>query len=186
MNTYEIKKELDSIFSNPNYWDENWEITEDWEQALNENNESKSIKAENIARYMQNIDLDSQAYAREIKRMWELKSKNDKQVKSLKNTLDYLLDWNPLETELFKFSYRASESAEILEKEKLPKQFITLVEVEKISGLPDIKKYLKTEIEARIEELKNDWKEFNEQDIKTDVYSQYGLNITFNKNLQIK
>jgi hypothetical protein len=35
--------------------------------------------------------------------------------------------------------------------------------------LPEIKKYLKEEIEARIEEAKNENKEYDEQNIKKEV-----------------
>jgi len=187
MNIYNIKKEYEDIMNNPKYWDlETWEITEEGELALQENQDNIENKAENIARFMKNLEWENQAYNKEIERLSNLKRSNTNKIKWLKNLLDYALDWKELKTELFKFSYRKSEKAEILEKEKLPKRFITTETIEKIAWLPEIKKYLKEEIEVRIEEAKADWKEYDENDIKMDVYSENGLNITFNRNLQIK
>jgi len=187
MNIYQIKKEYEEIMNNPNYWDlETWEITEEWEKALKENQDNIESKAENIARYMKNLDLESLAYKNEIERLNKLKKSNDNKTKWLKKLLDYALDWKELKTELFKFSYRKSETANINNKELLPKKFITEEIIEKIAWLPEIKKYLKEEIEARIEEYKNDWKSYIEEDIKREVYEENWLIINFNRNLQIK
>lgn len=187
MNIYNIKKEYEEIMNNPNYWDhETGEITEDWEKALKENQDNIESKAENIARYMRNLEWDNEAYKNEVERLNKLKKSNDNKVKWLKKLLDYALDWKELKTELFKFSYRKSETAKIENKELLPKKFITEQLIEKIAWLPEIKKYLKEEIEARIEEYKNDWKAYNEEDIKMDVYMDNWLSINFNRNLQIK
>ncbi len=187
MNLYEIKKEYLDILSNPAYVDmETGEITEAGEKALNENQENLTTKLDNIARFIRSLEAESDMYKKESDRLLALKKSADSKAKSLKKYVDSALNGQNLDTDLFKFSYRKSEKAEILEKEKLPEQFVTIEQVERIAGLPDIKKFLKSEIEARVAELKADGKEFDENDIKTDVYSQYGLNITFNQNLQIK
>ena len=186
-NIYQIKKEYENILSNEKYVDfETWEISEEWIQSLKNNQDTLENKCENIARLIYNSEVQSMWYKLQIDRLNKLKAQNDNRSKWLKKLLDFALDWQELQTELFKFTYRKSEKTEILEKEKLPKQFITTEMIEKIAWLPEIKKYLKTEIEARIEEAKQDNKEYYEEDIKIDVYSKNGINITFHKNLQIK
>lgn len=187
MSIYTIKQEYNDILSNPAYVDfETWEITEAWEEALKQNQDNLESKCENIARFMKNLENENLAYKNEADRLWKLHKTNSNKIKWLKKLLEFALNWQDLKTELFKFSFRKSETSEILEKDKLPKQFITTEMVEKIAWLPEIKKYLKQEIEARIEESKNDWKEFDENDIKLEVYSENWLDIKFKSNLQIK
>ena len=184
---YKIKQEYLDILANPLYVDfETWEIIEAWEEALKNNQDHLESKCDNIARYMKILEWESNNIQREIDRLTKLKRTSTNKIDGLKKLIDFVLDGNALNTELFRFSYRKSEKAEILEKDKLPNQFITQETIEKIAWIPEIKKYLKTEIEARIEELKADWKWYFEEDIKTDIYSENGLNITFNNNLQIK
>jgi len=186
-NIYQIKREYEDILSNPLFVDfETWEITEEWEKALQDNQANLSVKCDNIARYMKNLEWESDVYKKEIARMSQKQKVNNNKIKWLKKIIDYALNWQALQTELFKFSYRKSEKAELLEKDKLPKKFITEETIEKIAWLPEIKKYLKEEIEARIEEAKNDNKDYFEEDIKLEVYAENWLNISFNNNLQIK
>jgi len=186
-NIYEINKEYNDILSNPNYIDlETGEITEEWEKALIENRANLSTKCDNIARYMKNLEGENDVYKKEIWRMNSKLNVNNNKIKSLKKFLDYALNWQSLQTELFKFSYRKSEKADIFEKDKLPWKFITQETIEKIAWLPEIKKYLKEEIEARIEDAKADWREYSTEKIKKEVYLENWLNISFNNNLQIK
>lgn len=187
MSIYTIKQEYNEIMNNPLYIDfETWELTEDWVIALKENQDSKDSKCDNIARFIKNLEGESDSYKKEIERLVKLKNTNDNKTKSLKKILVFALEWNVLNTELFKFSFRKSEKSEILTKGLLPSRFITSEVVEKIAWLPEIKKYLKEEIEARIEEAKYDNKAYSEEDIKFEVYSENWLNLTFNSNLQIK
>lgn len=187
MNIYEIKKEYYDILSNPEFVDlETWEITEAWENALKNNQEAKDVKCENIARYIRNLENENEAYEREVERMANLKKRNSNKINWLKKLLTYALDGQALETELFKFSFRPSESTKLVDKTLLPPRFVTQEVVEKIAWLPDIKKYLKEEVEARFEEAKSDWREVTKDEITKEVYEQYGLEVSFNKNLQIK
>ena len=187
MSIYTIKQEYYDILSNPDYVDlDTWEITEAWEQALKNNKDNLETKCENIARYIKNLEAENLWYKKEAERLSKLEKSNSNKIKWLKNSLEFALNWQELQTELFKFSFRKSETSEIVDKDKLPSQFITTETIEKIAGLPDIKAYLKQEIEARTEEAKNDWKEVNEQEIKTSVFSENWLSINFKKNLQIK
>ena len=187
MSVYTIKKEYQDIMENPNYINfETGEFTEEWIEALQENEDDLKSKCENIASYMENLEWENLAYKSAIDRITKLKKTNDNKVKSLSKILEYALNGQDLATDLFKFSYRKSEKAEILDKALLPQQFITTEMVEKIAWLPDIKKYLKEEIQVRIEEAKNDNKDYNEEDIKLEVYSEYWVDIKFNNNLQIK
>lgn len=187
MSIYTIKKEYEDILSNPNYVDfETWEITDAWELALKNNQDHLESKCENIARFMKNLENENLAYKNEANRLWKLHKSNENKIKWLKKLLEFALNWQDLKTELFKFSFRKSETAEILDKDKLPGMFITQETIEKIAWLPEIKKYLKSEIEARIQEAKNDNKQYDENNIKLEVYSEYWLNLSFKSNLQIK
>lgn len=187
MKVYEIKKEMNDILSNPEFWDENWEITEDWEIALKENQDNLTQKAENIARYMANLEADADGYAKEIARMNALKMSKAKKVASLRKTLDYLLDGNPLETDLFKFTYRKSETAVISDETKLKESWIIEVPATtKKESLTVMKKELNEELKVRQEEAINDGKDFDELAEKTALFAEYGIEISVNNNLQIK
>lgn len=187
MNTYQIKKEYQEIMENPDYIDfETGEFTELWEQALKENQDNLEQKAENIARFMKNLDWESDIYKKEIDRLSNLKRVNDNKVKWLKKILDFALDWNALNTELFKFSYRKSESAVIENKDLLPWRFKKEETIIKVDSLTIIKKDLKEEVKIQIEEAKNDWKAFNEEEITQKVFEEAWVKITINQNLQIK
>jgi hypothetical protein len=75
-------------------------------------------------------------YLEESLRLKQLADGYDKKVKRIENTMDYLLktfkksDFN---TDLYKLSYRKSESVEITNENALPKEFIK----EKITTTPD-------------------------------------------------
>ena len=89
-------------------------------------------------------------YLEESLRLKQLADGYDKKVKRIENTMDYLLktfkksDFN---TDLYKLSYRKSESVEITNENALPKEFIK----EKITTAPDkvaIKDALKNWVEV--------------------------------------
>jgi hypothetical protein len=187
MNLYEIKKEYIDILSNPDYVDmETWEITEAWEQALNENQENLSTKLDNIARFIRSLEAESDAYKKESDRLLALKKSADNKAKSLKKYLESALEWNPLNTELFKFSFRKSESAKLEDDTKVPQEWKTHIPESWATNLTEIKKKLNNEVKVRVQEAKDDGREYNEQEIKEELYSQYWLSISFNQNLQIK
>lgn len=187
MKVYEIKQEFNEILSNPEFWDENWEITEEGEKALSENQDNLTQKAEGIAKYMANLDAEADAYTKEIARMSALKTSKTKKVASLKKTLDYLLWGNPLDTELFKFTYRKSESAVISDDTKLKESWIIEVPATtKKESLTVMKKELNEELKVRKEEAMNDGRDFDEVTEKTSLFAEYGIEISVNNNLQIK
>jgi len=184
MNIYEIKKEYLDILSNEKFIDlETGELTEEWVNAFKNNQEAKESKCENIARFIRNLENENESYKREIDRMSILNKRNSNKVLWLKNLLVYALDWQAFDTQLFKFSFRKSESTKIIDKNLLPAQFIIEEIIEKIAWLPEIKKFLKSEIEARCEDAGI---VLSKDEVTEEVYTEYGIEVSFNNNLQIK
>lgn len=117
-----------------------------------------------LSRQRQQYWIMSQWYLEESLRIKQLADSYEKKMKNIEKSMDFFLNaYNKKEfnTELYKLSYRKSESVEILNENALPKEFIK----EKITTAPD-----KTLIK---EALKN-WQEVPWASIK------------INQNLQIK
>jgi len=153
MNLYEISQDIKQASE---MLDEDWVLTEEWLALLDQSELSLKDKAQNIAFVNQELSNKKDAIKKEVERLnWLLKSinKNEEKLKGyLSSNLQEL--WiTKLETELFKISFRKSESIEITDEESIDKQFIK----EKISTTIDktaIKKAIKDWLEVKGAELK--------------------------------
>lgn len=153
MNLYEISQDIKQASE---MLDEDWVLTEEWLALLDQSELSLKDKAQNIAFVNQELLNKKDAIKKEAERLnWLLKSINENEEK-LKNYLSNSLQelWiAKLETDLFKISFRKSESIEITDEESIDKQFIK----EKISTTIDktaIKKAIKDWLEVKGAELK--------------------------------
>lgn len=161
---------LDNL-SNPEYLEANWiqaDEVEWFKQDILKEIQWYENDLEWVLNYLsrqrQQYWIMSQWYLEESLRIKQLADSYEKKMKNIEKSMDFFLNaYNKKEfnTELYKLSYRKSESVEILNENALPKEFIK----EKITTAPD-----KTAIK---EALKN-WQEVPWASIK------------INNNLQIK
>ncbi len=117
-------------------------------------------KAENIGKLIAQLNAEAEAYRVEIDRLATKKRMTESKVDQVKSYLDYNLKQMgiyKLETPLFKFSYRKSDSVVIDDSEAVGvdyKRFETVMSIDKAS----IKKALKSGLAvtgAHIEEKQN-------------------------------
>ena len=156
---------------NPEYLEANW-IAEDEVDGLKKEIDKQiaSCEAElwdqlnRLSLLRQQNQILANGYLEESLRLRQLADGYDKKVNRIENTMDYLLktfkktDFN---TDLYKLSYRKSESVEISNENALPKEFMK----EKITTAPD---------KVAIKEALKNWQEVPWASIK------------INNNLQIK
>jgi len=102
-------------------------------------------KLKNIWMLIRKFESYETGIDEEIKRLQELKKYYKNQKEGLKNYVVYAMETagkDKVETDLFKFSFRNSESVEIVDEEKIPEDYTEIVEVKKIDKM-GIKKDLK-------------------------------------------
>jgi len=133
---------LDNL-SNPEYLEANW-IAEDevewFKQDILKEIQWYEKDLEWVLNYLsrqrQQYWIMSQWYLEESLRIKQLADTYDKKMKNIEKSMDFFLNaYNKKEfnTELYKLSYRKSESVEISNENALPKEFIK----EKITTAPD-------------------------------------------------
>ena len=132
---YSIKSEffvLQELIENEEFDSETGEIIDNSDaiaMLLSEIQDDKANKADNIA-YLINQAKDSQDTIKaEIVRLYERKKMFERQEDKLKNLLDFLLSGEKLKTDKFTFSYRSSQSVEIIDESLIPAEFLNVKEV---------------------------------------------------------
>ena len=118
---------------------------QDLESVLGSLQDSIKEKAENIAKVINQIEAEGVAFDNEIKRLQAKKTASYTKVSKLKEYLSeglQSMNIDKLQGELFKFSFRKSESVVIDDEEKVPADFVIIKEVKTISKT-EIKKAFK-------------------------------------------
>jgi len=129
-----------------------YEITQTYQDILDLDLDSESLetvlasltdtvqeKADNIAKLITQLEAESIAYKVEMDRLAAKKRQNDSKSEQIKSYLDYNLKQMgiaKLDTPLFKFSYRKSDSVVIDDTEALNdtyKRFKTVVDIDKVA-----------------------------------------------------
>lgn len=124
MKLYEIEKQYMDLLKE-------METSEDVETityALDAIEDERSVKLDSIAKYLRCLDGEIASIDAEIARLSAMKKTKSNAQKSMKNYIAYSLTASGIhktETDLFKFSFRKSESVKILDKDVIPKEFIT-------------------------------------------------------------
>jgi seryl-tRNA synthetase len=133
---------------------------ESLETALESLNDTLEEKANSIGKVISQLNAESAAYKTEIDRLNAKKKQSESKVESLKEYLDFAfksMNVSKLETPLYKFSYRKSESVFIDNLEEIQEQYKrteVVISVDKTS----IKSAIKAGLEvkgAHIEEKQN-------------------------------
>jgi hypothetical protein len=122
MNLYEITREALELASLL----ETEELTPELEAALVINQEQLQTKAGNYAKVIANIQSDADAIETEIKRLKAMKESKERAITRLKEAVREAMlvsNIDKIESTLFKFSLRRSESVEVDLVEALPSEF---------------------------------------------------------------
>mgnify|MGYP000249256062 CR=1 FL=1 len=109
------------------------------EQALAINNENFKEKANNYVRFIRSQELESKMIDEEIKRLTELKKSKESKALNLKERLSNSMQsigFDKYDLDLFKLSFRKSESVDIQDIEILSDDFKrvkTVIEADKLA-----------------------------------------------------
>ena len=134
MNTYEIQQEfyaIQSIIENEEFDEVTGELIDNSEvikELLAEITESRDSKADNIAYLIKSANDAELSLKAEIDRLNARKSMFIRQQESLKQLLDFLLSGDKLKTDRFTFSYRSSQSVNIIDADLIPAEYLTVKE----------------------------------------------------------
>ncbi len=131
---YEIKSEffaIQELLEVEEFDEETGELIDNSEaiqELLNEIEDDKSNKADNIAFLVKQAN-DSQASIKaEIDRLNERKKMFIRQEDKLKELLTFLLGEEKLKTDKFTFSFRSSQSVEIIDASLIPAEYLVVKE----------------------------------------------------------
>ena len=134
MKTYDIKSEfyqIQELLENPEINEETGEVidnTETIQQLLNEIEDERDNKADNIAYLIQEAKGKEEALKSEISRLQERKKMFEREQVKLKELLDFLLGGEKIKTTKHTFSYRSSQVVNILDADKIPAEYLNVKE----------------------------------------------------------
>lgn len=135
MKTYDIKSEfyaIQELLENEEFDAETGELIDNSEaikQLLNEIESERDTKADNIAYLIKEAEDTELALKAEIYRLNERKKMFVREQDSLKQLLDFLLNGEKLKTDKFTFSYRTSQSVNIIDESLVPAEYLNVKEV---------------------------------------------------------
>lgn len=116
MKTFDILKEYNALIEMMEEVDENGEFVNDSDtlnSLLNEFNQSKSEKLDNIELIKRDIQAKADAIKAEMDRLAKRKKSFESQVDKLQSLQEFLLNQDGFKTDRFTFSYRKSESVKV-------------------------------------------------------------------------
>lgn len=144
---YEINRNIEEILDRlyEEVDEETGEVPEDILMELADMQEERKIKLDNIGAYIKNLEAEAAAIKAEEDKLKKRRDAKSRKADRLREYLtEELLGHNEMkmETSRVKFSFRPSESVEIRDEAKIPKEYMK----EKITYSPDktsIKKAIK-------------------------------------------
>ena len=167
MRTFDILGEYNTLLSMMEEVDENGEFVNDddtLKALLNELNQSKGDKLDNIELIKRDYQSKADALKSEMDRLAKRKKSFENQIEKLQSLQELLLNEEGFKTDRFTFSYRKSESVKVPEMcdNSYPKEWI-------------VTKY------------QFDKKAIKEALKKTGIdYSEYGIELVTNVSLQVR
>lgn len=85
MSLYSISADVQALMDSlEDYTDENGEINPRWFEMIEETENKLTEKADNIIKFVRNLESDNLAIANEIERLREVAKRNDKKADGLK------------------------------------------------------------------------------------------------------
>lgn len=138
---YEISANIELLADNL-IDEETGEIREEVMAHLDELNMEKETKLENIGCLIKSLKAEGEAHDAEMKAQKQKRDVKYRKMERLMQYADYILDGEKFETPKVGFSFRKSESVDILDEDLVPDEFC-LFKTERKPMKTDIKKLLK-------------------------------------------
>lgn len=127
MNIFKIEQQYAAIINQ--VIEAEGELTEDLLQAIEINESDLKEKAVNYGFAIRMFEFDNTIIDEEIKRLQELKKRNNKNAEWLERTISnamQLFGIEKVESATLKLSFRKSESTEIINEAQIPDKFMTI------------------------------------------------------------
>lgn len=134
MKTYDIKSEffeIQQLLENEEFDEETGEQIDNSETLkllLSEIEDERDSKADSIAYLIKEANDTELALKAETDRLNERKKMFIRKQESLKQLLDFLLGGEKLKTDRFTFSYRSSQSVNIIDESLVPAEYLNVKE----------------------------------------------------------
>jgi len=134
MNTHDIKSEffaIQELLENEEFNEETGELIDNTgaiQLLLSEIVSERDIKADSIAYLLKQANDAEVSLITEVARLNERRKMFTRQQESLKQLLDFLLGGEKLKTTKFTYSYRTSQSVNIVDESLIPAEFLNVVE----------------------------------------------------------
>lgn len=128
MKLFEIDEAIEEYVENAySFAEENdGELPDDFEDALEALNLKRLDKVEGIALYVKNIEAEVSAVESQEKIFAARKKSLQNKLTSVKNYLKIALKGEKLKTDKVQVSYRSGESVQIVPQAKIPDQYLTV------------------------------------------------------------
>lgn len=133
MNLFQITNEMQSIMNE--LIENGGELTPELEAMLTITESQLKEKAVNYAMVIRSMDYETNIIDEEIKRLQALKKTRQNAIERLKSALTNAMEqcgMDSIETPTNKISFRKSQSLEIIDETKVPKQYKTQVVTTKV------------------------------------------------------
>lgn len=121
MTLYEINEAILQVFTE--HVDENGEITERGLEVLSSLEMEKAEKTENVALWVKDLEAENSAIKAEIENLKNRIKTNENKIGTLKKWLAVATDETKFSTSKCQVSFRTSTVVEVLDIDKLPKDF---------------------------------------------------------------
>ena len=121
MTLYEINEAILQVFTE--HVDENGEITEQGLEVLSSLEMEKAEKTENVALWVKDLEAENSAIKAEIENLKNRIKTNENKIGTLKKWLAVATDGTKFSTPRCQVSFKTSTVVEILDVDKLPKDF---------------------------------------------------------------
>lgn len=134
MKTYDIKSEffeIQQLLENEEFDEETGELIDNTELLvglLTDIEDERDSKADSIAYLIKEANDTELALKAETDRLNERKKMFIRKQESLKQLLDFLLGGEKLKTDRFTFSYRSSQSVNIIDESLVPAEYLNVKE----------------------------------------------------------
>lgn len=156
-NLYEITQSYKQALS---LVDEDWVITDEWLELLQESGLELKEKSMNICKVLQNFDSNIDAIKEEEKRLKKLRLSYEKNHERLKSWLSHNLQdaWlTTIDVWIFKLWLRKSESVIVEDEDSIPDEYKSMVmkfNIDKVAIKKDLKNWVKID-GVRLEKKEN-------------------------------
>jgi hypothetical protein len=124
MTLYEIDKAIEDAFYSAVDPDTGEIINDEALEALNELEEARNVKIENIALFIKNLDAEASAIKAEEERLRSRRTTTENRVKWLKDYLNNMLDGEKFKSPRCSVSFRNTKAVNITDAALIPHKYL--------------------------------------------------------------